>query len=131
MKTKTPEIHWLPRIFCILAILFVSMFALDSFESGIPFWKQIAGFLIHMIPSFILTIFLWIAWKWELIGGIAFIVIGSALSPFVFSMNYHRTGSWWDALIVILLITVPFIVVGLLFLVSHYLKRNKFTMPES
>jgi hypothetical protein len=125
MKTKTPEIHWLPRIFCILAILFVSMVALDSFEPGTPFWSQIAAFLIHLIPTYVLIIFLWVAWKWEFIGGIAFIVIGSGLSPFVFMMNYHRTGSWWDALIVILLITIPFIFIGVLFLVSHYLKKER------
>lgn len=55
MKTNTKILYWSPRILCILAILFVSMFSLDAFEPGVPFWNQILAFLMHMIPSFIVT----------------------------------------------------------------------------
>ena len=54
MKTFIKILHWLPRIICILAILVVSMFALDSFAPELTFWQQIGGFLMHLIPSFVL-----------------------------------------------------------------------------
>jgi hypothetical protein len=56
----------LPRILSIFAIGFISLFALDSFEHG-TLGEQILAFLLHMIPSLVLTIILAIAWKWELI----------------------------------------------------------------
>jgi hypothetical protein len=124
MKPSLKIIHWTPRILCILAILFVSMFALDSFSPGIPLWKQIAGFFMHMIPSFVLIIFLLVAWKWELIGGAIFIILGLGLMPFIYMMNYHMNHSVWMSLEVILLINAPFVVVGILFILSHFLKQK-------
>ena len=37
-------ILWAPRVLSILFILFISIFALDAFEEGMPLWKQIVGF---------------------------------------------------------------------------------------
>jgi hypothetical protein len=69
MENSIKIYYWLPRVLCILAILFISLFALDSFSPELTFWQQIAAFLMHLIPSFILTALLLIAWKWEYIGG--------------------------------------------------------------
>ena len=124
MKNKLKVIHWLPRIICILAILFISLFALDAFESGRTIWQQIGAFAIHLIPSFILLAFLIIAWKWENIGGIIFMIIGLGLSPFIFMHNYRMNHSIGLSLSIILYITFPFIIVGILFLVSHKMKKK-------
>ena len=124
MKITIRIFHWLPRIICILAILFVSMFAADAFAPGLTIWQQLGAFFMHLIPSYILIAFLVLAWKRELIGGIIFIVIGLGLSPFVYSLNYNRTHSVGTSLEIILMITFPFVVVGVLFLVSHWLKKR-------
>ena len=117
--------YWLPRILCILAILFVSMFALDSFDPKLTIWQQIAGFLTHLIPSFILTLFLMIAWKWELAGGIIFALIGIGFSPFIYIHNYNMNHSVGMSLMVILMITFPFFVVGGLFITSYWLRKKQ------
>jgi len=124
MKTSVRLFHWLPRVLCILAILFISLFAADAFTPGLTIWQQLGAFLIHLIPSFILLAFLFIAWKWEFTGGIIFMVIGLAFSPFIFMLNYNRNHSIWLSLVIILTITIPFVVVGILFLVSHRLKKK-------
>lgn len=118
-------LYWLPRILCIIAILFISLFALDAFAPGLTIWQQIGDFLIHLIPSFILLILLIIAWKWELIGGIIFTVIGLGLSPIVFIHNYNMNHSVWMSLGIISTITIPFAVVGILFIIDHYRKRKR------
>lgn len=118
MNKRNQVFHWLPRIICILAILFISIFAADAFEQGL------SAVLIHLIPSFVLLAFLIVAWKWEYIGGIIFILIGLGFTPFVFMLNYNRNHSIWLSLNTILVITFPFIVVGILFIVSHLLKRK-------
>jgi len=116
--------HWLPRILCLLAIGFISMFALDAFEEGMPFGKQLLGFLIHLIPSFILLAFLLLAWKWEKVGGIIFILIGLILTPFIYTKNFEMNQSVGLSLSIIAMITLPFIIVGVLFLVSQYKKKK-------
>ena len=125
MKTSHKVIHWLPRIICILAILFVSMFALDSFGPGRTIWQQLAAFFMHMIPSFVLIVILLVSWRWEMIGGIIFLVIGLGLSPFVFMLNHNRNQfSIGNSLLIVLAITFPFVIVGILFIVSHLLKKK-------
>jgi len=124
MKNLGEWFHWIPRVLCILSILFISMFALDSFAPGLTFWEQIRDFLIHLIPSYVLIAALVVAWRWERAGGIIFMTIGLGLSPFIFTMNWHRTGSIWMALGIILIINLPFILVGALFVISNYLKKK-------
>lgn len=116
--------HWLPRILGILAILFISLFALDSFKPGLTIWQQLAGFLMHLTPSFILTALLIVAWKWEIIGGIIYMLIGLAFSPYIFIHNYNMNQSVGLTLGIVMLITFPFIVVGILFIISHKKKKN-------
>ena len=125
MTTKEKIILWLPRLLCIGAILFVSMFALDAFEPGMPFGQQILNFTMHLIPSFVLLLLLWIAWKKPYLGGILFAVAGIVMSPFVYTLNYNRNHSFWISSSIILMITVPFIVIGLLFIMSHFQNRRK------
>ena len=124
MKKSIKIFHWLPRIICMLAILFVSLFAADAFAPGLTIWQQLGGFTIHLIPSFILLAFLVVAWKWEYIGGIIFIIIGLGLSLFVFIHNYKMNDSIWMSLGIILSITIPFVIVGVLFIVSHFMKKK-------
>ena len=124
MKTSIRIFHWLPRIICIFAILFVSLFAADAFSPGLTIWQQLSGFLMQLIPSFILVALLIVAWKWEYIGGIIFIVIGLGLSPFIFMHNYNMNHSIGMSLGIILMITFPFVVVGILFIISHYKKKK-------
>jgi hypothetical protein len=127
MKTSFDVFHWLPRIICILAILFVSMFAADAFAPGLTILQQLAAFFMHLIPSFILLAFLVVAWKWEFIGGIIFVLIALGTSPFVFMLNYRMNHSIWMSLEVITLITFPFFVVGILFIISHNKKKKNLT----
>ncbi len=120
---KTKILFWLPRFLCIIAILFISLFALDAFEPDLTFWQQIGAFLMHLIPSFILLALLLIAWKWEYIGGIIFTILGLGFSPFIFKHNYDMNHSIWMSMGIIAMITLPFVVVGILFIMNHF--QNK------
>ena len=124
MDRKTALIHWTPRLLGLLTIMFFSLFALDSFEPGLPFFRQIAAFLMHLIPSFGLAAILILAWKNEMAGGIVMVVIGVVLSVLVFNLNYQRLGSAPKSLGIIALVTFPFVLDGILFLFSHYWKKR-------
>jgi len=120
METNSKLLVWLPRVLCILAILFISMFALDAFDPQNPFGQQILDFLMHMIPSFILILLLAIAWKRELTGGIIFGLLGLSTAPFIYTLNYHRSHSVALSLGIVCMVCLPFFVVGILFILNYY-----------
>ncbi|KAA3639764.1 MAG: hypothetical protein DWQ02_03120 [Bacteroidetes bacterium] len=115
--------HWLPRVLAILAIGFISLFALDAFNPELPLGKQFLDFLMHMIPSFVLILVLLLAWKKEVIGGIIFIIIGLAFTPWVFQHNYQMNQSVGMTISIVAMISLPFVVIGILFLISHRFKK--------
>lgn len=69
-------LKWTPRILGILFTVMITLFAFDVFGQGAGFWKTLAGFIVHLIPSFILILVLILAWKWPLAGGVGFIILG-------------------------------------------------------
>ncbi len=115
---------WTPRVLCILAILFISLFALDAFAPGLTLWQQLGDFFMHMIPSFALATLLAYAWRHEKTGGIIFLLLGLIFSPIIFNWNYRMNGSVWLSLGIIATITLPFVVVGILFLTHHSMKSK-------
>lgn len=127
MKISTRVLHWLPRIICIMGILFISMFSIDALNSELTIWQQILSLSMNLIPSFVLILLLLLSWKRELIGGIIFMIIGLGFSPIIFIHNFKMNQSIWMSLGVISVITIPFAIVGVLFIVSHYRKKKSIT----
>jgi hypothetical protein len=126
MKTSTKVLYWTARILCILAILFVSLFALDSFSSERTLWQNITAFLMHLIPSFVLLASLIIAWKWEKTGGIVLTIIGLAFGIFIFVFNYTRNHfPVKTCLLGTLALAFPFVLAGVLFIISHNRKKKE------
>jgi hypothetical protein len=115
---KTKAFYWIPRILAIVAILFMVMFSIDVFGGNEPLGRKLLGFLMHNIPAFILTGILVIAWKWEVIGGILFIIAAIAASLY-FRAFSGNPGS--------MIVLAPFFITGLLFILHHGLNRRKST----
>lgn len=126
MKQQDKVLYWTPRIICILAILFISLFALDSFEQGRTLWQNLLAFLIHLIPSFVLLVMLIIAWKWERAGGFIFLITGCVL-VILYGITGIRNGD--NSLLKMLgwgmMLFSPFILAGILFILSHNRKEHK------
>ncbi|MFH0867098.1 MAG: hypothetical protein V1904_12955 [Bacteroidota bacterium] len=114
MKHKI--LFWTPRIICILAITFVMLFSFDVFEPKYTFGEQMLAFLMHNIPTLILIAFLVVAWKWELAGGIIFILI-SLFSIIRFTGFFTQNFG-------IIILAAPFLIAGVLFLI-HYFQFKK------
>ena len=119
MKLKI--LYWIPRIFTILAILFMMMFSLDVFGSNESTGRKLPGLLIHNIPVLILTGILVIAWVWEVAGGILFILAFIAASIFYRSFS----GNPWP-----LIVIIPFLITGILFIL-HYILYEKNSVRKS
>ncbi|MFH1207414.1 MAG: hypothetical protein V1668_02295 [Patescibacteria group bacterium] len=105
--------YWAPRVLSILIVCFVSVFALDIFEGDKTAGEIALGLLIHLIPTFVGIAVIVIAWKRELIGGWLFMALAVA---FLFMSRFELAG--------MLMIALPFAVIGGMFLV-HYYKYRK------
>ena len=109
---KEKMLYWIPRVLTILAILFMMMFSIDVFGGDDPLGKQLLGFLMHNIPALILTGILLVAWKWEMAGGVLFLIatLAGCILYRAFSGNPGA-----------LIVMAPFFIVGILFILHHYL----------
>ena len=109
----TRLIYWTPRLLGVAAILFISIFALYAIEPGKP-WPEIAvALFMHFVPGFMLSAVLVLAWRVEWLGGILFVAAG--LLPFLLLSN----PGWVN-----LMLGGPFLVTGLLFLASHFVRAQ-------
>jgi hypothetical protein len=98
---------WSPRILAILVCLFLSLFALDAFGNGTSLSDALPQFAIHVAPMLILLAVTGVSWRWEWVGGVVF--TGLAV---VYAYIARNHVPW------VLCISVPLLVVGVLFLWS-------------
>jgi len=123
-KNINKFIYWTPRVLSILLIVFLAIFSLDVFDGDYGFWGTVLGLLIHNIPSFILLGILIISWKYEIVGGVAFILAG--ISYMVFTIVRESIEPWYMSLALSLILVVPAFLIGILFLVGWFKKNKNF-----
>jgi energy-coupling factor transporter transmembrane protein EcfT len=90
------------------------MFALDAFGPHQSLWMQILSFIIQLVPAFIVLATVIIGWKWDLAGCLIYLVLAS-----FYSFRTYRHPLW------ILAISVPLLVLSILFFISWYLKKKE------
>lgn len=114
MTTKL--LYWAPRILSILAILFMMMFSMDCFGEYDSFGNQMTCFFMHNIPALICIAVVIVAWKWELIGGILFVLI------FIGGGIYFNSFTDNPASLIVI---SPFLLTGALFIIYYFMTRQK------
>jgi hypothetical protein len=107
-------INRIARILAIAFAIFISLFALDVFIPGVPLGNILLALVMHLIPTYIILILLWVAWKRPLAGGILFILAGAA---------YPILASGEDLIAFLLIGGIP-IIIGILFLLGAVLKNK-------
>jgi ABC-type multidrug transport system permease subunit len=118
-REKNKFIFWMPRILSILFILFLALFSLDIFENNYTFWETILGLFMHNLPSLALLIVLIIAWRYEIVGAVAFILAGLFYIFILLISGFQLYMLLW-----ILLISGPAFLVGILFLICWLQKKH-------
>lgn len=116
-------IYWTPRIVSILFILFLAMFSLDVFDGNYGFWGTVIGLFMHNIPVFILLVILLISWKYEIVGGVTFILAGILYVAMIF--KNMLTGSFEGYMLSYsLTIAGPAFFIGILFILNWIKKQR-------
>ena len=123
MLRPNKYLFWTPRIFAILFILFLAIFSLDVFDSASGIGEIVLGLLIHNIPAMILIVVLIISWKYEWVGGIAFILGGIAYIISILITIYKNKFEWYYLAWIIQISGVAFLI-GILFFVNWFKKKK-------
>lgn len=112
-------VYWTPRIISIIFVCFLALFSLDVFEGNYGFWGTTLALLIHNIPSLVLLIVLLISWKYEIVGGIAFILAG-IIYIILLSKNQFE---WYMLSWAVQISGIAFLI-GALFLINWFKKKK-------
>lgn len=114
--SREKSANWLraARIIAIIFTIFISIFALDVFVEGVPIGQILIALFMHLIPTFVILIIVWVSWKHPLLGAILFPILGI----------FYLVLAQGQGLMAYLLIAGPPFLIGLLFLVSYLLDRR-------
>jgi len=108
-------LFWTPRLITILFALFLSVFAADVFDGNYSFIETILALFMHLIPVFLVLIILVLSWKWEWIGGILYLAL---------ALLYSIASSQKMNFSVFLLIPLPLVIIGALFLLGWFKRKE-------
>lgn len=120
MRIKKRILYWMPRILSTLFVLFLFAMSLDIISPELGAWQIAVGMLMHNIPAIILLGVLFISWKYEIVGGIVFILAG--LLYIIFTA--HSEIPWYLMISWSMTIAGPAFLIGILFLVDWYHRKH-------
>ena len=124
-KSTKKWIYWTPRILSIVFILFLAIFSLDVFDGNYGFWGTVLALFMHNIPSFVLLVILLISWKkYEIVGGIVFILAGLLYTCLCIARVAMSSPREWYVLAWSLQIAWPTFLIGILFLIGWFKKKE-------
>ena len=112
-------IYWTPRILSIIFILFLALMSLDIFDLNLNFWQTVIGLFMHNIPALILLAVLLVSWRYEIVGGITFILAG-LFYIFLLLRNQFE----WYMISWVITIAGPALLIGILFMIGWYKKKR-------
>lgn len=120
-KPVSNFVYWTPRIMAILATLFLALMSLDVFSENLVGWQNFSALFMHNLPTLGILIIVIIAWKYELVGGIGFILAGIIYIILVFRNPFEWYYFTWA-----IQISGAAFFVGILFLIGWYKKRKSY-----
>lgn len=105
---------WTPRVLSLLFAFFLSLLSLDSFSASESLLYNLASYLLHLSPAFILGFVINISWNNPLWGGLSFLIA----SIILLIMTHSQPAS------VRLITSGPSITIGTLFFISTYINHR-------
>jgi hypothetical protein len=115
-------LFWAPRVICLGYAAFISVLALDALGGGKTPAANAAALLLHLLPTLAVVLLLAIAWRHELVGAVAFPVLG------ILYLSWAWGRFPW---FVYVIVAGPMFLAGGLFLANSVVKRRASSATDS
>ena len=115
---QRPSVYllWTARSITIAFALFISIFALDVFEENRGFWLTTGALLIHLIPTFLVLLILWLSWNRSWIASVFYLAL--AISYIIWAYGRFTFSTY-------LFISGPLLLVSALFTLGWWEKKKE------
>ena len=110
-----------PKIVGLLFVAFLALFSLDVISPEYSIGQILLGLFMHNIPVFILLAVLFVAWRYEIVGAVAFALAGVLYILLIIFNAINHQFAWY-------MISWSFTIAGPAFVVSYlyfYCWKNK------
>ena len=114
MRAST-VLEWSPRVLLVAFALFVSVFALDVFDTHRGPWQTAVALFLHLLPTLLLLLVVALAWRRSGLGGL--VCLGLAV---LYAATTGRRFPWS----VVAVISGPLLLTALLYLASWSVHRR-------
>lgn len=121
MKVKIHSaLYWTPRLLSLAFVGFVMLFSLDAITPGESLKDILIDMLRLNVPALILLAFTLVAWKYEIVGTIVFILTGLIY----IGLNIYNGVSMPLALTLSLIFSGPAFLIAYLYYQNWQFKRR-------
>ena len=86
----------------------------------LSFWQIVVGLFMHNIPALVLLVVLLISWKYEIVGGTAFILAG-----LLYIIILMRNPFEWYMIFWVIQISGIAFLIGILFFINWFKKKKR------
>ena len=121
-KNISKSLYWTPRILSIAFVCFLFLMSFDVIGLGLGFWRTVGAFFMHSLPALFLLGVLLVSWKYEIVGGIGFILAGLVYIGLLMRNPFE----WYMIAWAIQISGISFLT-GTLFLIGWF-RKNKYTL---
>jgi hypothetical protein len=115
MRTST-ILEWSPRVLLVAFALFLSVFALDVFDTHRSPWQTAAALFMHLLPTLLLLLVVVLSWSRSWLGGL--VCLGLSV---LYAATTGRRFPWS----VVAVISGPLLLTALLYLASWSAHRRR------
>ena len=123
MKKRAPGIiFWPPRIFASLFVIFLVIMSLEGLSARMSWQQYLNGLFVNNIPTLIVMAILLVSWEIEIVGGLAFLLIGAGYYFYADSLTGMQF--WLPEIPWNLSIIIPTLVIGFLFIINWIWTRK-------
>ena len=121
-KRVSGIIFWPPRILAILFVIFLGIMSLNGLSARMSWQQFLNGLFVNNIPTLIVMAVLLVSWEIEIIGGLAFLLIGAGY--YFYADSLPGIQFWLPEIPWNLSIIIPTLVIGFLFIINWIGKRK-------
>lgn len=119
-------IYWIPRAAAAALMLLTGAITIGPTSPTLTTGQLLGTFAFELIPSLMLLALLLFACRWSYAGGVVYMLLGITFSIMLLMQLWDASAyTYLQSIGITLLATMPFTLVGVLFLAAHQVDKRR------